>query len=291
MQETSLTAYALLRALVGCARDGFAGGCFGIGLSGAVTSSSETNREAIRQRLTARFQGMKGGERALEAALTLLAFQEQLLRARVDNLGEAELTLSQEVGEDQDARVARDAAHAELSDYLDRLRRRLNADAGEKVTRRLGLSKPPAGRFSALEPYAKAVIQLCREASLTLTDPLTGFAYSSGAVADAVAQRLGAYQAKLTDISREVRETQAARVVRDEAADDFSQDVYAGAQLLEALYRQAGMTAHAERIRPSARRVSGRVSEDPIPPPPDAAADATGAAPPSEQPPSGPSAA
>jgi hypothetical protein len=230
----------------------------------AVTSSAQTNQEELTKHLLARFAGREGAAAAVEAAVTLLAFEAQLAQERLGDLGGAELKLAQELGEDQAARTDRDAPLSDLVGYLERLRARIVSDAGDAVARRLGLSKPPAERLAAVKPYAEAVIQLCREANLTLSDLVMGTDYTSAALADGVEQRLSAFTAATDAVTREERETQAARAVRDGAADDFSQDVYAGAQLLEALYRQAGMTAHAERIRPSVRRVSGRLQDDPI---------------------------
>lgn len=241
----------------------------------AFTSSAETNSEALRAHLTARFAGREGAAEAVAAAMTLLDFERALARERLDTLEGAELKLTQELGEDLAARAEREAPHAALIEYLDRLRRRVASDGGDKVARRLGLSKPPADRLAALAPFTEAVVQLCREANLTLVDPLTGSTYTSAALADGVQQRLDAFNAASGEVTREERETQAARTVRDAAAGDFSQDVFSGAQLLEALYRQAGMTAHADRIRPSSRRVSGRLQDDPMPPAPTAQADDT----------------
>lgn len=224
----------------------------------SVGSSLAVNQEALAQALAARFAGMEGADDAVAAAMTLLTFERKLAQSRLNALGAAELTLSREEGEDQDARAARDVPHAALLDYLERLRKRVENDAGPAMMRRLGLAKQPRDRFTAVVPYAEAVIELCRAAKVTLQDGVTGTDYSSASLADAVAQRLDAYQQTAKDVSREQRETQAARAARDAAEADFSQDVYAGAQMLEALYRQAGMVAHAERIRPNTRRVSGR---------------------------------
>lgn len=228
----------------------------------SVGSSLTVNQEALAQALTARFAGMEGGAEAVAAALTLLTFERKLALSRLDALGAAELTLSREEGEDQDARAARDVPHMALLDYLERLRRRVDNDAGPAMARRLGLAKQPPNRFNALMPYAEAVVELCRAANVTLQDEVTGARYSTASLADAVAQRLGAYQQAAKDVSREQRETQAARAARDDAEAAFSQDVYAGAQVMEALYRQAGMVAQAERIRPNTRRVAGRSVAD-----------------------------
>lgn len=231
----------------------------------AVTSSADTNKETLRAHLTTRFAGRAGAAEAVAAAMTLLDFERALMVERLDTLGGAELKLTQEVGEDQAARADRDAPHKALLEYLERLRRRVAGDAGDKVAQRLGLLRPPSDRLAALVPFTQTVIQLCREANLTLTDPMTGAPYSTAALASGLQQRLDAFNSASAEVTREERETQAARAVRDDAVSDFTQDVYAGAQLLEALYRQAGMSAHAERIRPTSRRVAGRLPEDPLP--------------------------
>ena len=72
---------------------------------------------------------------------------------------------------------------------------------------------------------------------------------------DAFAEALGALEG-------DQLETQTAMIARDEEVARIQDLLYGSASIVEGIYRQAGMIEEAERIRPTARRVSGREAND-----------------------------
>jgi hypothetical protein len=230
----------------------------------AVVSSSEVNEAAIIERFLARYKDQTGAEEAAQALQTLLTFERGIATRRINEVNAAELTLSRELGEDLAAREQRDTPYADLIQYVNLIRDRVGTDGGAATARRLGLASALPNRLSAVESYIENAIKQCTHHDLTLSEPLTGTGYTTAQLADGLRARLRAHHDASADVTREERETQTARADRDEAIDDFQQDVFASAQILEGVYRQVGMAAHADRIRPSARRVLGRLEQDPI---------------------------
>ena len=72
----------------------------------------------------------------------------------------------------------------------------------------------------------------------------------------------------LSDVARDLRETQMAQSQRNEAVDRWRQNYSMVANLIEGLLRAAGFHHVADRVRPTRRRRAGETEpEDTLQPP------------------------
>lgn len=212
--------------------------------------------------LEARLGDVEGFDRAHIAAQG--PFQGAIVKRALVGLERAEAELVAETGQDAQTRDARDTAHEALWDEVTYTRRSLLLELTAQQMRGLGLASAPPRGHANFEAYTTNAIAQLRAQDLQVT-PRRGSAYTTAELAPELEARLKAYADARAAVALDERETQAAREVRDQAVADFEQLVFAAAAILEGLFRQAGMVAIAERIRPSSLRVSGRLEEDPLP--------------------------
>lgn len=201
-----------------------------------------------------------------EAFEQMLQAQAEASLAALDALEEAERALAQEASDDEDRRIERDAAGEALAETLRYIRQHLSGDVDAAMLKRLGFSKrlQVERGFTMVAQYAKAAVGALEANAVTIA-PRIGAPYSTGdvvAVLKPVVERAEAAQAAL---ARDNRETQEARRARDEARAYYQRIVASAASIVEGFCRQAGLVDAAERVRPSTRRVSGRLDQDPLP--------------------------
>ncbi|MEL6179698.1 MAG: hypothetical protein AAFS10_12135 [Myxococcota bacterium] len=230
----------------------------------AVTSvaTGEVMGEAIN-RLEASYGSAETFQRSAFDAMA--AFQSQAVEDALERLRSTEIKLASELGEDQLGRDERDEHNDALVDTLRYVRNRCLNDLERSEVNTLGFTKAVPTSHSALPNYAANAVAQLRKEERAIT-PRLGDPYTTTALAALVEAELSVYNTALAKLSKEERETQGARLARDEAVEHFERTSYAAAAILEGIFRQAGMGEIADRIRPTTLRVSGRLDEDPIDP-------------------------
>jgi hypothetical protein len=190
-----------------------------------------------------------------------------LLQSSADEVADRDREVARERSEDDAARVKRDEAVGNARGGLFSVRDAASGAFGEGVLSSIGLS----GR---IPEQAEPLLTFTRNAATSLpalaTRPFIkpfvqldvfGAAAELTLLADLLA---GA----LTDVARDMRETQMAQSQRNEAVDRWRQNYSMVANLIEGLLRAAGFHHVADRVRPTRRRRAGETEpEDTLEPP------------------------
>jgi hypothetical protein len=198
--------------------------------------------------------------------LSTKEFIDKIARAlehTTEALGTAEQELVDEQGDDEPARANRDRAHVELRTELDELQGAITGAYGFEMLTRYQLSTtfPPAAEL--LLGRARAVHGSLKKGAPDAR-PKKGRTVDFPAIAEELAEKIAALDTALNVVKREDKEVQVAFATRDAAVAMF-EFIYTGAaNIAVGLLQLIGNEAHAERVRPTARRRSG--AEPPLPP-------------------------
>jgi len=173
---------------------------------------------------------------------------------------DAEHAYTAEQADDPPIRNARDQAAARLIETLQQLREVVGQTLGPDGVARYGLTGQTPRVPQALAEHAGNVVSLLRK------HPAAGEGrfvkeLRTEKAADQLAPMVDALSEQLGRVDREVRELQAALVDRDRAVAQWMGDYPGIASILEGMYRLAGNTELADRIRPTARRTSGQATD------------------------------
>ncbi len=157
--------------------------------------------------------------------------------------------------------VVLDSARNESRDALltlyQRVRARVEAALGDDGLARYGLDSPAPRPPMQLRSRVETTIGLLREDPVDLEDGL-GDPVSTTTIAEKLEAALAPLASALDGLRREERENEGALTARDRAIEAWMV-VYQGvATTLSGLYRLADRHDLASRIRPTARRTSGK---------------------------------
>lgn len=176
-------------------------------------------------------------------------------------LEQAEGEYTREQSDDPAVRQQRDASATALAELLTGMRQLLLDHVSDTAVRVYGLNNPTPATADALLVTGANTLRLLQTHPLDL--PKRPWLQVDGAaLASEVARHVDALRSALEGLRIEERELQAAKSARDAALEDWTR-VYVGvAGTLESLFRLAGRTELAARLRPTNRRASGQVAPE-----------------------------
>lgn len=189
-----------------------------------------------------------------------LGFGESLERL-ADEVAHRDRDVARERSEDDVARVNRDDATAELRAGLFLIRDGASGAYGAEILGAIGLS----GR---IPDHPDALLAFARNTAVQLPSQATRQSNKSFVQLDVVAaaadldQLANNLAAALTDVARDMRETQMAQAARNEAVERWRVHYLMVANLIEGLLRMAGFDHVADRVRPTRRRRAGEAEPE-----------------------------
>ena len=184
-------------------------------------------------------------------------------------LAAADREVARELGEDQQARTLRDTRAAELRESLFRVRSLVNAAFSQAATTGLGIGGRIPTRAESMIPFARNVAE--KLAALETPATVPGFMQIDlAAAARDLATRAQALDDALTELARDIRETQAVQSQHSTANDTWQRHYGPIARMIEGCFLVAGMDHQAARVRPTARRNAGQPEETDLETPADA---------------------
>jgi hypothetical protein len=201
-----------------------------------------------------------------------LGFTESLER-RADEAAHRDRDVARERSEDDEARAGRDQAAGELRSGLFLIRDAASSAFGVEILNTLGLSGRIPEQGDALLAFARnTAVLLPAQAMRQSSKAFVQFdVVAAAADLDQLANNLAT---ALTNVARDMRETQMAQAARNEAVERWRAHYVVVANLIEGLLRMAGFDHIADRVRPTRRRRAGEAEpEDGLetqPPPGDA---------------------
>lgn len=160
-----------------------------------------------------------------------------------------------ELADDAPSRDARDEASDRISSELVGLREWIVGLYGQKALERFGFSGPTPSDPVASSRYASIVVKALQDQSSPWPKPRQlGLNWDpTENIARLVSLRTE-LDGHLQDVAREVREGQATQQAKNEAIASYDERFGRVAAFLVGIFRLAGESALAERVRPSTRR-------------------------------------
>jgi hypothetical protein len=197
-----------------------------------------------------------------------------LERTRAEILGQCDLlarstdehrtnseACGQELAEDIQARDDRDGKGEHLRDVVVAVRAEARECLGAETLRVYRLDELTPVSREGLARYVSAVVALLEQNPRAGVSVL-GRPMTTADLAMPLTTALAPYRAALDDVAREARESELARVRRDESEARFRRVLYNVAAILVGYLRLAGLDELADRIRPTRARTSGAVDPD-----------------------------
>lgn len=193
-----------------------------------------------------------------------------LLARATDEQQASSRALDQDLAEDILFRDARDVAGTHVNHVLVAVRGEAREHFGPEVLRIYRLDERIPTSQEGLAGYAGDV-QVLLEQNPRAAITVLGKAVTTTEQAQSLLQAVTTYRGALDTVVREARETELARVRRDEAEARFQRVLHSVAGIMVGYLRLAGLDALADRIRPTRVRTSGALDPDlPDTEPPDA---------------------
>jgi hypothetical protein len=207
-------------------------------------------------RIVTGIQALHGPE-AIDPARTraeILGQCDLLARSTDEHRANSE-ACGQELAEDILAREDRDGKGVQLRDVVVAVRGEARECFGPEILRIYRLDEPIPESREGLARYAGAVVTLLEQnphaGASVLGKPVT-----TTDLATPVTTALGTYRGALDNVAREARETELARVRRDESEARFRRVLHNVAAILVGYLRLAGLDELADRVRPARVRAA-----------------------------------
>jgi hypothetical protein len=190
-----------------------------------------------------------------------------LLQRDANEVAHRDRDVARERSEDDIAREKRDEAAGNARGGLFAVRDAASSAFGEGVLSSIGLSGRIPDKAEPLLTFTRNVVTSLP--ALATRQQAKAFVQldvvAAGAELTLLADLL---ENALTDVARDMRETQMAQSQRNEAVDRWRQNYSMVANLIEGLLRAAGFHHVADRVRPTRRRRAGETEpEDTLEPP------------------------
>jgi hypothetical protein len=167
----------------------------------------------------------------------------------------------QEHAEDILARDDRDGKATHLRDVVVAVRGDARECFGPELLRVYRLDEGTPVSREGLARYVSAVVTLLEQNPRAAINVL-GNAVTTQDLARPLTTALEPYRTALDNVAREARESEIARVRRDESEARFRRVLHNVAAILVGYLRLAGLDELADRIRPTRARTSGTVDPD-----------------------------
>lgn len=225
--------------------------------STVLANSADIHGPELEPEVAALFQKVGLPPPAPGAVKQVLNQGKALLGAATQQIVELEMAYVGEQADDEAPRLDRDEAAALVADQIGEARTILGAGGAGRL-QPYGLDGPIPGRPADLHAYATTAIDLLTKADQTLT--LLGTPLNTRTLAVSLTPAVETLGAALTRVGVEERELQLALEKRDLALADWSRVYQSVATILSSLYRLAGRTTLADKVRPTERQVQGRES-------------------------------
>ncbi len=213
----------------------------------AVAAISQAQSAPLADQLTTQL--------GIDGALTLEAFLDKLAQALLGSrakMVKADEAHQSELSDDPKARDARDAAARHLTSTLVSLRDVVTGLYGRETAARVFTEATPS---DPVELQGFAAVVTGRLASTEFgASQVPGTSVDAAACAIQLERESNELAARLQDVAREVRETQATLVAKNAAIAEYDRAFTGIAKVFEGLFILAGQPEFASRVRPSRRR-------------------------------------
>ena len=200
------------------------------------------------------------GDSPVSAYQTALHALADTLDRDFGALSTADREVARELGEDQQARVRRDRCTEDLRESLQQIRSLVVMAYGSEQIAGLGLAGRLPDQVEALIPVARNVAEklgaLARFEGPGESPEFVRFDVAVAAAA--LTRKAQALDDALTDLARDIRETQAVQSLHSSANATWQRHYVPIARIIEGFFLLAGMDHQAERVRPTQRRRVGR---------------------------------
>jgi hypothetical protein len=196
----------------------------------------------------------------VDMRIVSLGFVESLERL-ADDVAHRDRDVARERSEDDVARAGRDQAAVELRGGLFLVRDGASSAYGPEILGAIGLGGRIPDQPDALLAFARnTVVQLPSQAMRQSNKSFVQLdVVAAAADIDQLADNLAA---ALTNVARDMRETQMAQAARNEAVERWRVHYVMVANLIEGLLRMAGFDHVADRVRPTRRRRAGEAEPE-----------------------------
>jgi hypothetical protein len=219
----------------------------------AVIAAGETHAPKIAAELEALLAPhLHQGEQLPDIKL-LAALVARSLAASTDQIIAADEAHLSELADDGAPRAARDETAAALYTTLVELREWLTALFGAAAVRALGFSSDTPRDPVALARFAGEIAGALTTAKLP-KPKRPGVTWDAAAAAAEIIAARDTLNAHLGDVAREIREAQATVSAKNAALASYDERFTRAAGFYSGLFRLAGETELADRVRPSRRR-------------------------------------
>lgn len=228
-----------------------------LAVSAAIRTHATDAERALHDQLA---PYLKKGETMPNIAL-LLELSARSLDAAAATMIASDESHLRELADDDAPRRNRDTAAAALSDELVILREWLTGLFGHSALRALGFSAETPTDPVALERFAGEVQSALQDKSLPKPRQ-KGISWDPTETRAQLAKARAALQGHLQDVAREARDAEGTLRAKNDAMNSYDQRFSRVATFVSGLFRFAGETALAERVRPSGRKPGQTAESD-----------------------------
>lgn len=226
-------------------------------------TAAQTHRAQIADALAARAIAAQGANTLVtkDVAVAFVNFLIDDLKHSTSGLNNAEMVVVDEKADDVGLRDIRDNAMTQLQSGAVRVRSMVFDALGQSGLETYGLAGETPRTTRELVAHAHTVHQLMQSRPFQVS--VDGVTFDSAAMATTLKAKADAVETAFANMQREEQELANALGKRQMAIGDWT-DVHQGvADALTGLFRLAGRSDLAERVRPTNRTLSGEDAPDP----------------------------
>lgn len=233
--------------------------------AGDIRASAETHAQQVAQGVERALMPFARPGKSNLGVVELVSLLSRSLGAASDALVAADQTHLAELGDDGPVRAARDQVASRLRERLVVTREILLGLYGGEAVRALGFDSGTPEEPLALARFAQGVLEKLGKSALPKSR-VAGARFDAAEAATELRALHAELERALQGVDLEAREAEATLVRKQAALDDYDARFTAVATVLEGLYRLAGLTELAGRLRPSVRRAGQTaIEEEPTP--------------------------
>lgn len=231
----------------------------------AVAAAGRTHAADVATALSDLFSPqLEQGESMPDIEL-LIKLAARTLDVADKNMVAADEAHIRELADDAPSRDARYESADGLSDELVELREWLAGLYGAKSLERFGFAGPTPADPVALSRFAGSVVTALQDQKTPWPKPRqSGLNWDPSDTIARIESKRAELDKHIEDVAREVREGQATQRTKNDAIAAYDERFGRVATFLVGIFRLAGETALADRVRPSSRR-RGQTAADEAP--------------------------